>query len=49
MYLKSLNLHLLELRLVLQVTDDRLLPADNGSIHGGLLQVLDAHLSHLQL
>lgn len=48
-YLKSLNLHFLELRLVLQVTDDCLLPADNGPVHGGLLQVLDAQLGHLQL
>lgn len=48
-YLKSLDLHFLEPRLVLQVTDDRLLPADDGSVHGGLLQVLNAHLGHLQL
>lgn len=48
-YLKSLDLHFLELCLVLQVTDDRLLPADDGPVHGGLLQVLDAHLGHLQL
>lgn len=48
-YLKSLHLHLLELCLVLQVTDDSFLPADNGAVHGGLLQVLDTKLSHLQL
>lgn len=48
-YLKSLHQHLLELCLVLQVTDDCLLPADNGTVHGRLLQVLDPKLSHLQL
>lgn len=48
-YLKPLHLHLLELCLVLQVTDDSFLPADNGAVHGGLLQVLDTKLSHLQL
>lgn len=48
-YLKSFHLHLLELRLVLQVTDDSLLPADDGTVHSGLFQVLDAKLSHLQL
>lgn len=48
-YLKSLNLHFLKLGLVLQVADGRLLPADDGAVHGGLLQVLDAHLRHLQL
>lgn len=48
-YLKSFHLHLLELCLILQVTDDGLLPADDGAVHRGLLQVLDAKLSHLQL
>lgn len=48
-YLKSLDLHFLELCLVLQVTDDCLLPADDGPVHSGLLQVLNAHLGHLQL
>lgn len=48
-YLKSFHLHLLKLYLVLQVTDDSFLPADDGTLHGGLLQVLDAKLSHLQL
>lgn len=48
-YLQSLDLYFLELCLVLQVTDDCLLSADDGSVHSGLLQVLDAHLSHLQL
>jgi hypothetical protein len=48
-HLKPPDLHFLELRLVLQITNDLLLSADDGAVHGRLLQVLDACPSHLQL